>query len=125
MENTRQVNMLKTENFGTIAYIEVGAMLVGRIKDNGVDVFDKGQEKGYFEPGGSTIVILVNNVKIDKEDIQNSGYSSTVLHDYSVVITVNNITSPNEIVKVGNDGETLSKITSTLTVILHNKPITN
>lgn len=60
-----------------------------------------------------------------KKDIQNSGFSSTVLHDYSVVITVNNITSPNEIVKVGNNGETLNRITSTLTVILHNKPITN
>ena len=72
VENTRQVNMLKTENFGTIAYIEVGAMLVGRIVDNGKDVFDKGQEKGYFEPGGSTIVILVNNVKIDKDILEQS-----------------------------------------------------
>lgn len=55
-----------------------------------------------------------------KRDIYNSGSSSSVYHDYSVIITVNNITSPNEIVKVGNDGETLNKITSTLTVILHN-----
>lgn len=72
VENTRQVNMLKTENFGTMAYIEVGAMLVGRIVDNGVDVFDRGQEKGHFEPGGSTIVILVNNVKIDKDILEQS-----------------------------------------------------
>lgn len=55
-----------------------------------------------------------------KRDIYNSGSSSSVLHDYSVIITVNNITHPNEIVKLGNDGETLNKITSTLTVILHN-----
>lgn len=55
-----------------------------------------------------------------KRDIYNSGSSSSIYHDYSVIITVNNITSPNEIVKVGNDGETLNKITSTLTVILHN-----
>ena len=47
MENTRSVNLLKTENFGTVAYIEVGAMLIGRIVDNGTDVFEKGQEKGY------------------------------------------------------------------------------
>lgn len=72
VENTRQVNMLKTENFGNMAYIEVGAMLVGRIVDNGVDVFDRGQEKGHFEPGGSTIVILVNNVKIDKDILEQS-----------------------------------------------------
>lgn len=72
VENTRQVNMLKTENFGNVAYIEVGAMLVGRIVDKGIDVFDKGQEKGYFEPGGSTVVILVNNVKIDKDIMEQS-----------------------------------------------------
>ena len=72
MENTRSVNLLKTENFGTMAYIEVGAMLIGRIVDNGTDVFEKGQEKGYFEPGGSTVVILVKNVEIDKDIMEQS-----------------------------------------------------
>ena len=72
MENTRSVNLLKTENFGTVAYIEVGAMLIGRIVDNGTDVFEKGQEKGYFEPGGSTVVILVKNVEVDKDIMEQS-----------------------------------------------------
>lgn len=72
MENTRSVNLLKTENFGTVAYIEVGAMLIGRIVDNGTVVFEKGQEKGYFEPGGSTVVILVKNVEIDKDIMEQS-----------------------------------------------------
>ncbi|MCR4730130.1 MAG: phosphatidylserine decarboxylase [Saccharofermentans sp.] len=72
MENTRLVNLLKTEKFGTIAYIEVGAMLIGRIVDNGTDVFEKGQEKGYFEPGGSTVVIMVRNVEIDKDIMEQS-----------------------------------------------------
>ena len=72
MENTRAVNLLKTENFGTVAYIEVGAMLIGRIVDNGTDVFEKGQEKGYFEPGGSTVVMLVKNVEIDKDIMEQS-----------------------------------------------------
>ena len=72
MENTRLVNLLKTEKFGTIAYIEVGAMLIGRIVDNGTDVFEKGQEKGYFEPGGSTVIILVKNVEIDKDIMEQS-----------------------------------------------------
>jgi phosphatidylserine decarboxylase len=72
MENTRLVNLLKTEKFGTIAYIEVGAMLIGRIVDNGTDVFEKGQEKGYFEPGGSTVIIMVKNVEIDKDIMEQS-----------------------------------------------------
>ena len=55
-----------------------------------------------------------------KRDIYNSGSSSSVNHDYSVIITVNNITHPNETVKLGDDEETLNKITSTLTIILHN-----
>ena len=55
-----------------------------------------------------------------KRDIYNSCSSSSVNHDYSVIITVNNITHPNETVKLGDDEETLNKITSTLTVILHN-----
>ena len=73
MENTRLVNLLKTEKFGTIAYIEVGAMLIGRIVDNGTDVFEKGQEKGYFEPGGSTVIIMVRNVEIDKDIMEQIG----------------------------------------------------
>ena len=72
MENTRLINLLKTEKFGTIAYIEVGAMLIGRIVDNGTDVFEKGQEKGYFEPGGSTVILLVKNVEIDKDIMEQS-----------------------------------------------------
>ena len=72
MENTRLVKLLKTEKFGTIAYIEVGAMLIGRIVDNGTDVFEKGQEKGYFEPGGSTVILLVKNVEIDKDIMEQS-----------------------------------------------------
>lgn len=55
-----------------------------------------------------------------KREIYNSGSSSSVFHDYSVIITVNNITHPNETVILGDDMETLNRITSTLTVILYN-----
>jgi phosphatidylserine decarboxylase len=71
-ENTRNVCILNTDNFGTIAYIEVGAMLVGRIRDHGDDVFAKGQEKGYFEPGGSTVIMLVKDIKMDEDIMKQS-----------------------------------------------------
>ena len=71
-ENTRSVSILKTDNFGIIAYIEVGAMLVGRIVDEGIGIFAKGQEKGHFEPGGSTVIILANNIKIDEDIMEQS-----------------------------------------------------
>lgn len=71
-ENSRNVNILSTDNFGTLAYIEVGAMLIGRIVDEGAGVFVKGQEKGYFEPGGSTVIILATNIKIDEDIMEQS-----------------------------------------------------
>lgn len=71
-ENTRNVSILETDNFGKLAFIEVGAILVGRIVDNGKDVFEKGDEKGYFEIGGSTIVILATNLKVDDDILEQS-----------------------------------------------------
>ena len=51
--------------------------------------------------------------------IEHSGSQSTVFHDYSVLVTVNNITSPTEIIRLGEDETTLNRIVSTLTVILN------
>ena len=74
-ENHRIVNILETDHFGRVVYIEVGALLVGRIKNNGRTVFGKGQEKGYFEQGGSTIVLFFENgrIKVDADILEMSG----------------------------------------------------
>jgi phosphatidylserine decarboxylase len=58
--NERHVSILETENFGRIAYIEVGALCVGRIvQTHPMDrAFRRGDEKGYFLFGGSTVIIL-------------------------------------------------------------------
>ncbi|MBI2711275.1 MAG: phosphatidylserine decarboxylase [Bdellovibrio sp.] len=58
--NERQVSILETSSFGKIAYVEVGALCVGKIiqthsPDEG---FKRGAEKGYFLFGGSTVVVL-------------------------------------------------------------------
>lgn len=71
-ENYREVSILETENFGKMAYIEVGAMLVGKIVNSSEDVFAKGEEKGYFEPGGSTVAVLVKGIKIDGDIMEQS-----------------------------------------------------
>ena len=72
--NSRIVNLLKLHNFGEAYYIEVGALTIGRIIDYNSKCFDKGDERGYFLYGGSTIVIILNNVvKIDQDIIINSG----------------------------------------------------
>ncbi len=59
-ENCREVTLMKTENFGTLAQVEVGAMLVGRIQNHhGAGEMHRGDEKGMFLYGGSTIVLLL------------------------------------------------------------------
>ena len=73
-ENTRNISLLETDNFGTMIFVEVGALLVGKIIDHGADVFEKGQEKGYFEPGGSTVIIFVEKdiLKVDEDIMEQS-----------------------------------------------------
>lgn len=57
--NKREVTELDSKNFGRIAYIEIGAITVGTIIQTYTPglVF-RGQEKGYFQYGGSTLVLL-------------------------------------------------------------------
>ena len=71
--NTREISLLQTENLGDIIQIEVGALLVGKIQNKEVKHFKKLEEKGYFEYGGSTIILLLrNNVQIDEDIKENS-----------------------------------------------------
>ena len=60
IKNERRVSILETENFGKIAYIEVGATCVGKIVQSHDEEkpFKRGEEKGYFLFGGSTVIIL-------------------------------------------------------------------
>lgn len=59
-ENTREYCLLHSEHFGDMVVMEVGALLVGRIvNDKACGRVRRGEEKGYFEFGGSTIVLLL------------------------------------------------------------------
>ena len=64
-ENAREYCLLRTHRFGTVVQMEVGAMLVGRICNYSrpAKVF-RGQEKGLFQYGGSTIILLVQKDRI-------------------------------------------------------------
>lgn len=64
--NRRMLTMLDSEEFGKVAFFEVGATNVGSI----VQTFTpnspckKGDEKGYFEFGGSALLIFFEKGKI-------------------------------------------------------------
>lgn len=67
-ENSRVVNVMKTENFGKVICIEVGALLVGKIVNHPIRAFEKGMEKGYFKLGGSTVVMLLQKDKVELDE---------------------------------------------------------
>ena len=57
--NRRSVCELTTPTFGRIAYIEVGAINVASIvQTHSPGPCERGQEKGFFQFGGSTVVLL-------------------------------------------------------------------
>lgn len=66
IQNTREYTVLYTKNFGVVTQIEVGACLVGRIcNHHEAGVIRRGEEKGYFSFGGSTIVLLFKEGAVD------------------------------------------------------------
>ena len=67
-ENYRVVSILSTKHFGEVIHIEVGALLIGKIVNRDMTDFKKGEEKGYFEPGGSTIVQLFKKEAVRPDD---------------------------------------------------------
>ena len=82
--NSREYTVLHTDNFGDVVHIEIGAMMVGRIcNHHGEYSFSKGEEKGMFKFGGSTIVQLFekNTVRPDSDIVRNTraGFE-TVVH---------------------------------------------
>lgn len=82
-ENSRSYCELDTKNFGKVIQMEVGALMVGKINNyHKTAVVKRGQEKGKFEFGGSTVVLLLqrDQVVIDEDILINSmeGYETIV-----------------------------------------------
>lgn len=75
LENERVINRFMTSNFGELIYIEVGALAVGKIiQSHTQKEFKRGQVKGHFEFGGSTVICLIKKDRIifDHSIINNS-----------------------------------------------------
>ena len=70
--------LLRTGSIGTVLMMEIGALMVGKIVNHHkaytcIDVF-RGQEKGYFAFGGSSILLLFQpgTVVIDRDIMRNT-----------------------------------------------------
>ncbi|WP_432735982.1 phosphatidylserine decarboxylase [Maridesulfovibrio sp. FT414] len=83
-ENKREYCELRTENAGDILLCEVGATMVGSIVQTYTPdvVVGKGQQKGWFKFGGSTVVMLFEKgrVRVDEDILRNtiSGYETSI-----------------------------------------------
>lgn len=89
-ENTREYAVLRSQHFGDVLMMEVGALIVGKIvnndgkepKETGYDpvshkspvMVTRGQERGHFEFGGSTVILLLekDKVEIDTDILENT-----------------------------------------------------
>lgn len=74
-ENAREYAVLETELFGPVLIMEVGAMMVGKIENRHFDrKVLRGEEKGHFAFGGSTVVLCFekNRLILDADIRQNS-----------------------------------------------------
>ncbi len=65
-ENRRAVSRLDSDGFGCLLLVDVGALFVGTI----VQTYrpgrvERGDEKGYFRFGGSTVVLLVEPGRVE------------------------------------------------------------
>ncbi len=75
-ENYRMLTLFNSDHFGQIAFVEIGAFTVGSIQQRyqpGIYVA-KGTRKGFFELGGSTIVLLFQKgaIELDKDLLINT-----------------------------------------------------
>lgn len=86
-ENTREYTVIHSHEFGDVVQMEVGALLVGKISNQTEGgVVTRGEEKGFFEYGGSTIILLTKeNAVLPREDLLRNtaeGYETKILQGH-------------------------------------------
>ncbi len=74
--NKRTITELKTERFGKVLLLEIGATCVGTIKQTFMpgDLVHKGAEKGYFAFGGSSTMTIFEPgmIQLEADLLENS-----------------------------------------------------
>ncbi|XP_062208147.1 phosphatidylserine decarboxylase proenzyme 2-like [Phragmites australis] len=91
-ENKRVVSIISTSEFGKVAFVAIGATMVGSItflKNEG-DYVHKGDEFGYFSFGGSTVICVFEKdaIEFDADLLANSGRSLETLVSVGMTLGV-------------------------------------
>lgn len=92
-ENSRCYCVMETKRFGSVVQVEVGAMMVGRIQNpQECCAIVRGQEKGYFAFGGSSVLLLFEKgrVRLDADLWENTkrGYETVVKQGSRIGVAV-------------------------------------
>ena len=89
-ENKRMLTEIHADPFGMFLYVEVGATCVGSIRQTYTpdSLVKKGDEKGYFEFGGSCIVLFFERrrIRFDEDLIKNTeaGFETRINYGESI-----------------------------------------
>lgn len=93
-DNKREYSELRTEDAGDILLCEVGATMVGSIVQSYYpDTYvGKGQQKGWFKFGGSTVIMLFEKgrVRVDEDILRNTlvGYETSIKMGERIAISL-------------------------------------
>ena len=91
-ENTRVYSVIQTPQFGPVLQMEVGALMVGKIVNNcpGPCQAVRGEEKGRFEFGGSTVIVVLEKgaATVDPQYLENTaaGIETPVKYGQKVAV---------------------------------------
>ncbi|SHO57530.1 phosphatidylserine decarboxylase [Vibrio quintilis] len=91
--NKRMITTLESPRFGVIVMAEIGAMTIGTIEQTfSGGRFSRGQEKGCFHFGGSTVVLLwgPDGPAVDADILTNSASDTETLVKYGTQIAALN-----------------------------------
>ncbi|CAO2181672.1 unnamed protein product [Urochloa humidicola] len=91
-ENKRVISIISTSEFGKVAFVAIGATMVGSItflKSEG-DYVQKGDEFGYFSFGGSTVICVFekDSIQFDADLVANSERSLETLVSVGMTLGV-------------------------------------
>ncbi|KAF7040510.1 hypothetical protein CFC21_050400 [Triticum aestivum] len=91
-ENKRVISVISTPEFGKVAFVAIGATMVGSItlvKKEG-DYVHKGDEFGYFSFGGSTVICVFEKdaIQFDADLLANSERSLETLVEVGTTLGV-------------------------------------
>jgi phosphatidylserine decarboxylase len=91
--NKREFTVISNPLFGDVVMAEVGATMVGSIVQTYPGtVVKKGEEKGYFKFGGSTVVLLFekNKIRLDEDLLINTlkGYETVIRQGKRIGVSI-------------------------------------